>query len=285
MARAVIGLGANLGRSERTIDRALRRLDQLDGVAVQAASHVMRSDAIGPQPQDTYANAVALLETRHDPLGLLAALQQLEHELGRRRDPSQKRWGPRPIDLDVLLMDDVVIDEPQLTIPHPWMLVRRFALAPAAEIAPEMIHPLVARPLSQLLAAADGGRYFAICGGEPRQRAELAIAACEAIEAEGRRIVPLQDPRPELPPGEASAPRLAALKDAGESPFAAAGFFVPEDSPRFIVLLDSRRDIYRGVRSEAAHAALDAGCGVLILDRGMPLAAAAECCVYAWLGL
>jgi 2-amino-4-hydroxy-6-hydroxymethyldihydropteridine diphosphokinase len=124
-----IGLGANLGDPEAQVERAIRELERVGRVA--ARSSLFRSEPWGVRDQPEFVNAAVLLETSLDPYALLAALQRIEAELGRI--PGE-RWGPRAIDLDVLFYDGVELDDPALTLPHPRLRERAFALAPLAEV-------------------------------------------------------------------------------------------------------------------------------------------------------
>jgi 2-amino-4-hydroxy-6-hydroxymethyldihydropteridine diphosphokinase len=107
------------------------------------------TEPVGYPDQEKFVNAVAEFETDLSPLALLAACHVIEDELGRRR---LFRWGPRTIDLDILLYGDQVIDTAELTIPHPLLAARRFALTPLAEIAPQAVHPVLKKTIARLLA-------------------------------------------------------------------------------------------------------------------------------------
>jgi 2-amino-4-hydroxy-6-hydroxymethyldihydropteridine diphosphokinase len=131
MARAQIGIGANLGDAAATVRFALGALDRFGRIA--AASSLFRTPAWGVTEQPDFVNAAATLETDLGPYDLLAALKALEAEIGRV--PSF-RWGPRTIDLDILDYEDVRLDDPLLTIPHARLHERAFALVPLAQIAP-----------------------------------------------------------------------------------------------------------------------------------------------------
>lgn len=138
--RAFVGLGGNVGDPIATLHEAIRELDGLPDTRMLRASRLYRSAAWGMQDQPDFTNAVALLETRLDPRALLDALLQLERSHGRDRD-AETRWGPRVLDLDLLLYGDAVIDEPGLRVPHPHLHERAFALLPLVEIAPETVVP------------------------------------------------------------------------------------------------------------------------------------------------
>ena len=139
MARAFVGVGANLGDRERTIRRALELLDDRADVEVVAVSALRETEPVGYVDQPRFLNGAAELRTGLEPRALLEVLLGVELELGRTRDGP--RFGPRTIDLDLLVYDDVVLDEPGLTLPHPRVHERRFALEPLAELAPDLVIP------------------------------------------------------------------------------------------------------------------------------------------------
>ena len=158
-SRAVaIALGSNLGDSLTTLESALTTLAQVSGIAVTARSHWYQTKAVGP-PQPDYLNGCALLQVTLSPHDLLAALLQTEAEFGRVR---LERNGPRTLDLDLLLFDDVVLNAPNLTIPHPRMAERAFVLVPLVEIAPDWIEPLSGKAIVDLVQTVDcsGVRRF-----------------------------------------------------------------------------------------------------------------------------
>ena len=138
MITAYIGLGSNLMHPARQLDRAITALQRLPESALINCSAYYGSKAIGPGPQGDYANAVAALATTLSPLGLLDALQSIERQQGRTRT---LRWGPRTLDLDILLYGSSVLDDAQLTLPHPRIYDRNFVIAPLFEIAPDLILP------------------------------------------------------------------------------------------------------------------------------------------------
>ena len=139
MARAFIGLGANLGERERTLRHALEIVDDLEGVAVAAVSSFRETEPVEYLDQPRFVNAAAALTTELPPLALLHALLDVERELGRTR--AGPRYGPRTVDLDLLLYDDIVLAEPGLSIPHPRLHERRFVLEPLVELDPHLIVP------------------------------------------------------------------------------------------------------------------------------------------------
>jgi 2-amino-4-hydroxy-6-hydroxymethyldihydropteridine diphosphokinase len=150
--RAYIGLGANLGDRKATIERALRLLDEAEGVEVVAVSALRETEPWGPVDQPWFLNGAAGLDTTLTPAELLEALLDVERRLGRVR--GGERYGPRTIDLDLLLFDDVVTDEPGLTLPHPRLHERRFALEPLVELDPALVVPGQGA-VGDLLAALD----------------------------------------------------------------------------------------------------------------------------------
>ena len=150
MARVYIGLGSNLAEPRRQLEAALAALDRLPDCRLVAVSSLYASDPLGPPNQPRYVNAAAALDCELAPLELLDALQAIEREQGRER--KAERWGPRPLDLDVLLYGDLQLDEERLTVPHYHMHARAFVLYPLAEIAPDLRLP-DGRPLQELLAA------------------------------------------------------------------------------------------------------------------------------------
>lgn len=150
MQRVYIGLGSNLATPLLQLRSALSALSVLPQSRLIAQSSFYASDPLGPADQPRYVNAVAALDTGLSPLALLDALQTIELEQGRTR--KAERWGPRTLDLDILLFGDLQLDEPRLTVPHYHMHARAFVLYPLAEIAPHLQLP-DGRPLSELLAA------------------------------------------------------------------------------------------------------------------------------------
>lgn len=136
---AMLGLGSNLGDRAATIAAALRRIDAMPETAVAVVSHLYESEPWGSSDQPPYANAVAAVATALRADQLLDECQRIESELGRVRDGT--RWGPRTIDVDILLFDDEEWDSPRLTIPHPRMREREFVVVPLLEVLPEATLP------------------------------------------------------------------------------------------------------------------------------------------------
>jgi 2-amino-4-hydroxy-6-hydroxymethyldihydropteridine diphosphokinase len=132
MALVYIGLGANLGERDVTIRRALELLTENGDVEVEAVSSLRETDPVGYEDQPKFLNGAAAVRTGLSPQDLLGRLQEVEHRLGR--DRSGPRFGPRTIDLDLLLYGEETIDEPGLRVPHPRLAERRFVLEPLAEL-------------------------------------------------------------------------------------------------------------------------------------------------------
>jgi len=151
---AYIGLGSNLpspaGNRQATLTAAIERLHTLG--AVSALSSFYETEPVGIVDQPRFLNAAVALQTELTPLGLLDRLLAIERDFGRDRATSPAK-GPRILDLDLLMIDELVLNLPQLTLPHPAMTERRFVLAPLAEIAPMVVHPTTGETIATLLAA------------------------------------------------------------------------------------------------------------------------------------
>lgn len=145
-----MGLGSNLGDREDHIRQALRRLDQRDGIRLIRVSSIYQTEPVGFTDQPLFLNAAAHLVTELKPAELLEVLQDVERLMGRRRTI---RWGPRIIDLDLLLYEDLIIERPHLVVPHPELTRRAFVLVPLAEIAPRTVEPRTGQQVDRLLSA------------------------------------------------------------------------------------------------------------------------------------
>lgn len=140
MTLAAVGLGANLGDAVATLRDAIAELARMPGTSLVRASRLYRTPAWGRTEQPDFINAVALVETGMPPRDLLDGLFAIERAFGRIRLDGE-RWGPRTLDLDLLLYGEETIDEPGLRVPHPHLHERAFALLPLAEVAPQMAIP------------------------------------------------------------------------------------------------------------------------------------------------
>lgn len=140
MPTVFVGLGANLGPAEASVRAAIAALGAVPQTSLVAASRLYRTPAWGREDQPDFINAVAQLHTSLAPVPLLEALLGIEQSFGRERHAGE-RWGPRTLDLDLLLYAEQVIDLPQLQVPHPHLQGRAFVLLPLSELAPEAIVP------------------------------------------------------------------------------------------------------------------------------------------------
>ena len=148
-ATVYLGLGANLGDRLANLRMALARLQTL--ARLEEVSSLYETQPQGVTDQPLFFNAVCRVTTGLAPQALLRFLKSVEWEIGRR--PGGQTWGPRPIDLDILLYDEQVVDTPALRIPHPRLAERAFVLVPLVELAPELRHPLLGKTTKELLAS------------------------------------------------------------------------------------------------------------------------------------
>lgn len=141
-------LGSNMGDRLLHMENALRRLSEVVG-ELQSHSATYETDAWGKTDQPAFLNMAVSLKTRLTPTHLLSSILNIEKEMGRLREV---KWGERTIDIDILLYDRLIVNEPDLVIPHPEMHKRRFALAPLADICPDALHPSLGKTIAKLLA-------------------------------------------------------------------------------------------------------------------------------------
>ena len=148
MVSCYLGLGSNISDRVGMIARAVTCLGSQGDIVLRRVSHMYLTKPWGNIDQDDFVNAVAAIETHLEPSQLLAKVKTIEGELGRRPTP---RWGPREIDIDILLYGDRIVREDGLTIPHPYICERTFVLVPLVEIAPGVVHPQTGLKLSSYL--------------------------------------------------------------------------------------------------------------------------------------
>jgi 2-amino-4-hydroxy-6-hydroxymethyldihydropteridine diphosphokinase len=162
---AYIGVGSNIDAYENCIT-GIRRVIEKEGVEFLAVSSIYRTSPVSPIPQDDFLNCALKIRWSGSPLELLAHLTSVEIERARRRDVP---LGPRTLDLDILLFDDLLLDAADLTIPHPRLHERRFVLVPCLEIDPHLVHPRLGRPIASFLDAIDDGQRLEIFGCVPEK--------------------------------------------------------------------------------------------------------------------
>jgi len=148
LSTAYISIGSNLGNRLEYIREAIRRIEQSKEIKISKASPVYETQPAEYKDQPWFLNMVLELETSLEPLNLLEILLEIEGQMGRKRT---RRYGPRNIDLDLLLYDDLVLNSDKLTLPHPRMHERGFVLVPLVEIAPQVVHPLLKKNVEKLL--------------------------------------------------------------------------------------------------------------------------------------
>lgn len=138
MASVLIALGGNVGDVRTTFRKAISNICGMTQAGLAARSSDYETPPVGDIPQDNFINAVIEIDTELDPHALLFTLHRIEHKFGRNR-AAEGRWGPRPLDLDMIAYDDVVMLKPELVLPHPGATQRAFVLVPLAEIAPDRV--------------------------------------------------------------------------------------------------------------------------------------------------
>lgn len=148
--KVYFSLGSNLGDRAQLLEKALTLLNKEIGNLVSRSSFY-ETEPWGFSSNHPFLNACCLCETNLSPLEVLHRTQQIEKELGRKRKSKNKKYHDRPIDIDLLLCDDLTINTKDLTIPHPFMQERRFVLEPLKEIAPDVIHPVLHISISEML--------------------------------------------------------------------------------------------------------------------------------------
>jgi len=146
--KACIGLGSNMGEREANIRQALEQIEKMPETAILIGSSLYDTEPVGVADQPNFLNGVVMVQTELPPRQLLWNLMLIERRLGRVRT---QRWGPRTIDLDLLLYGDLVIDEPDLQVPHPLMAQRSFVMVPLVEVDPLLLHPITGQTMLSIL--------------------------------------------------------------------------------------------------------------------------------------
>jgi len=151
MKNVFIGIGSNLGDRQGYIDLAKLRLGELPQTTLTGFSAVYETEPVGPIEQGAYLNAAAQLDTQLSPGELLGELAGIEQQTGRPGVEQRVKWGPRTLDLDILMYGDLVLSENDLMIPHPKMHERDFALRPLADMDAQAVHPVLQMTIEELL--------------------------------------------------------------------------------------------------------------------------------------
>lgn len=241
MPICLLGLGSNVGDCEATLQKAIADITALPDLVVVRHSTWHRSQAVGgPAGQAEYVNGAAVVETKTAPLSLLAELQQIETRFGRERG---ERWGPRTLDIDVLLYGSDVAETAMLSLPHPRMTFRRFVLEPAAEIAPKMLHPVIGWPIERLrLHLEKASDLVAIVSPSDPIREQVAKTLADRCGAKAAARPAFDTAEHHWPslwttwlavPARASNSQATATPQVAALPYSAAAF------PKLSILLDA----------------------------------------------
>lgn len=150
MAEVYLGLGTNLGDKEANLDMAMEEIRKRVGEILSLSAYYI-TEPWGFDSKNAFLNAVCKVSTSLSPLDVLLTTQSIEKDLGRLKKSVNGQYSDRPIDIDILLYDDIVLDSPNLTIPHPLMHKRTFVMEPLSEIAPELVHPVLHESMKEIL--------------------------------------------------------------------------------------------------------------------------------------
>lgn len=160
MHSAYIGFGSNIGDRLNYIQNAIDAISQTEGITLHQISSIYKTAPVGYDVQDDFLNGVIEIQTDLPPLILLHTLKHIETLVGRQH---RSRWGPREIDLDILIYENVCIRTEKITIPHPEMHHRKFVLVPLAELAPDLLHPIAKRTITDILNNLDIDQSIVKC--------------------------------------------------------------------------------------------------------------------------
>ncbi len=216
MPQALISLGSNQGDREATLRAAVAALEQTPGIHVLAVSRLIDTQPVGgPAGQSPFLNGAVRIETTLDPLALLHRLQAIEQQAGRVRTV---RWAARTLDLDLLLHGDAIIRDPELQVPHPGLMFRRFVLEPAAEIAGDMVEPRLQWTVARLRQHLDQSPPWLFVVGSSAEAQAHFIAALQSTTAIPLRQLPSEACAANNNPGNAASPSsnwwVSSLKSA-----------------------------------------------------------------------
>lgn len=150
MAEVYLGLGTNLGDKEANLNIAMAEIRKRVGEILSLSAYYI-TEPWGFDSKNAFLNAVCKISTSLSPLDVLLTTQSIEKDLGRMKKSVNGQYSDRPIDIDILLYDDIVLDSPNLTIPHPLMHKRTFVMEPLSEIAPELVHPVLHKSMKEIL--------------------------------------------------------------------------------------------------------------------------------------
>lgn len=155
MAVAYLGLGSNIGDRVGYIQQAYKLLNDTEGISITNCSSLYETEPYGFKDQEWFVNAALEIETDLEPYILLEQCQRIEKQLGRVRHPEAPQWGPRTIDIDILLYDNLIVADGSLQVPHPRLHLRAYALVPILEIAPDLVHPILGSSILDMHSALE----------------------------------------------------------------------------------------------------------------------------------